>query len=137
MRLYVENSKLIPTINLLQRLSLKGTQSRHRTKLVKELAAHTEEVSKQEYDLIKEHAVKDSEGNPKMTNDDKSFEIENMDAFVKDSSELHKEKFIIEGSNFQEPLQTIRDVLINSEEEWNGQEADIYDYLCDQLENAK
>ncbi|SER00402.1 hypothetical protein SAMN05216232_3933 [Virgibacillus subterraneus] len=134
MKLTVENVKLIPTINLLSELSLKGKESRHRSKIINELKGRAQEVTEQEAELIKEHSYLDDEGNPKKTDDGKGYNIKDMDAFVKDTNELYSEVFVLEGGNFTDPLKTIKQVLLNSDKEWKGQEAEIYDYLCEQLE---
>jgi hypothetical protein len=134
MKVEIENRYLGQAISLLFDLSLRGKQSRHRTKFVKLLNDRLKEVEEQRIQLAKEHAKKDENGEP-ITNDGK-FDIEDMDAFMKDLEELYDEKMVIEGGDAQGMLKTVKDVLLNCDKEFSGQEAMIYDYLCDIFEEG-
>ncbi|PKR79180.1 hypothetical protein CEY16_05385 [Halalkalibacillus sediminis] len=134
MQLKLPNRMVTQAINLLSNLSLKGRSSRHRSKVIKALNEQVKEIVEQEHVLIKEHCYQDDKGNPKRTSDGKGYHVKDVEIFSKDMNELHQEEYILEGENMTEPLKTIGHVLLNSEEEWKGQEAEAYDYLCEQFE---
>jgi len=130
----IENGRLGQAIDLLFNLSLKGKQSRHRTKFIKLLAQRLKEVEEQRIELAKEHAEKNEKGEPKVSDD--QFEIKDKQAFAKDIKELYEEELIIEGGNHQDTLNTVKEILLNCEEEFSGQQADVFDYLCEQFEKG-
>ncbi|KYC94358.1 hypothetical protein B4102_3579 [Heyndrickxia sporothermodurans] len=138
MQVKIENQKLGQAINLLFNLSLKGKQSRHRSKFIKALNEKLNEFAEQEQELLKEHCHLDENGEPKKTEDGtiKVEDIKDIDAFTKDRTELYEEERVFEGGDAQVMLKTVKDVLLNCEREWSGQEAVIYDYLCEQFENG-
>lgn len=137
MKISIENQKLVASINLLYGLSLKGKQSRHRTKCIKLLNERLNELQEQENELLKEHCHLDEEGNPKTKENGTMWDVKDPDAFSKDRAELYEEKMVIEGGNNQEMLSTVKDVLFDCDKELSGQEAEIYDYLCDQFEEGE
>jgi hypothetical protein len=133
MQVKIENEKLGQAISLLFNMPLKGKQSRHRSKLIKLLDARLKEVGEQELDLIKEYTGVDEEGNPKR-NSDGNFAIDNPKEFKDQQDELFKEAYVIDGGDAHGMLKTVKDVLLNYDGELSGQEAEVYDYLCDAFE---
>lgn len=65
MKIKIENQKLAPAINLLYSLSLKGQQSRHRTKFIRLLHDKLTEFLKDEQDMRKEECDLNEKGEPK------------------------------------------------------------------------
>ncbi|UOQ85699.1 DUF1617 family protein [Gracilibacillus salinarum] len=137
MQVTIENGKLGQAVSLLFELSLKGKQSRHRTKFINKLSERLKEVDQQRVELAKEHAKKDEEGEPIMIEDGKRYDIEDENAFQKDLKELYEEQLVIDGGDNEEMLKTLRNVLLNCEEVFRGTDAVIYDYLCDQFEGGE
>ncbi|MDQ0254935.1 putative RNase H-like nuclease (RuvC/YqgF family) [Evansella vedderi] len=137
MQVKIENAKLGQAADLLFNLSLKGKQSRHRTKFIKVLNERLKEVEEQRVQLAKEHSRIDDKGEPQVV--DGKFDIMVMEDFQKDLKELYKEELVIEGGDAQGMLKTVKDILLKSleDKEWEGQEAVIYDYLCDQFEGGE
>ncbi|MDR4249035.1 hypothetical protein C6X95_18675 [Bacillus pumilus] len=83
--------------------------------------------------LLEEHSHKDEEGKAIMK--DGNYNVKDMIAFSNDLKELNKEKFVVDGGGNQEMITTIKAVLENLEnEEYEGQDSEIYDYLCDQFQ---
>lgn len=134
MKIAIENGKLGQAASLLFDLPLKGKQSRHRSKFVQLLAGRQEEVEKGRVQLAGEHAKKDKDGEP--VTKDGVFDIDDQEAFTKDLQELYEEEMIIEGGDVSGMLKTVKEVLENCDKELSGQEAVIYDYLCDQFEKG-
>lgn len=136
MQVKIENQKLVPSINLLYGLSLKGKQSRHRTKFIKLLNERVEELKEQENELLKEHCNLDEEGKPKIIKAEQGdqWDVKDIEAFTRDKKELYEEEMVLEGGDAQGMLSTVKKVLLDCDSEWTGYEADIYDYLCEQFE---
>lgn len=134
MKIAIENGKLGQAASLLFDLPLKGKQSRHRSKFVRLLADRQEEVEKGRVQLASEHAKKDKDGEP--VTKDGVFDIDDQEAFTKELQELYEEEMIIEGGDVSGMLKTVKEVLENCDKELSGQEAVIYDYLCDQFEKG-
>jgi len=134
MILKIENRRLGQAIDLLFNLSLKGKQSRHRTKLIKLLSERLKEVEDQRIELAKEHSNKDEKGEPKVIDD--KFDIKDLEAFKKDLEELYDEEIVIEGGDYHGMLKTVKEILLNCDVELSGPQADIYDYLCEQFEKG-
>lgn len=137
MEFKIENGKIAGAINLLSKLSLKGKQSRHRSKMIKDLNAQLQDVAEQEKVLLKDHCRLDEKGEPKKTEDGLHWDVKDIDAFAADRKDLYEEKFILEGGNAWGYLGTVKEVLLESELEWSGEEAAIYDYLCDEFEKEE
>jgi len=135
MKVEIENRYLGQAISLLFDLSLRGKQSRHRTKFVKLLNDRLKEVEEQRIELAKEHAKKDENGEPIIRED--RVEIEDKEGFAKELEELYAEKLVLEGGDLQETLKVVKDVLLNCDKEFSRQEAVIYDYLCEQFEKGE
>lgn len=132
----IKNSMLEQAQRLLFDLKLKGKASRHRTKLIRKLQEQREEVAEQERELLKEHAHLDEDERPKTKEAEggQIWDLKDPAAFVKDKRELYGEKLVLDSRNDQDMLQTVGEVLLHCEKEFSGQEAIVYDYLCDQFE---
>jgi hypothetical protein len=137
MKFHIENGKIVGAINLLSKLSLKGKQSRHRSKMIKDLNTQLQEVAEQEKVLLKDHCRLDEKGEPKKTEDGRHWDVKDIDAFAADRKELYEEEFILEGGNAWGYLTTVKEILLECELEWSGEEADLYDYLCDEFEKEE
>lgn len=136
MKVEIKNALLQESINLLFDLSLRGKQSRHRTRFIKRLTERLKEVEEERMKLAEEYARKDDEGKPIMKKGGKEYDIpdENMPSLIKDVEELYDEVLVIEGGDNKETLETVRKILEETDKEFSGREAVIYDYLCEQFE---
>ncbi|WNF31631.1 DUF1617 family protein [Aeribacillus composti] len=133
MILKIEKAKLAPIINLFYDLSLRGKQSRHRSKFIKLLSERLEEYQEDLKELLKEHCNLDEKGEP-IVKEDNTFDVKDIDAFIKDRKELDEEEIVIEGGDYQDMLKTVKEILMNCDREFSGQEAMIYDYICERFE---
>ena len=125
----IENGKLEQAIGLLFNLPAKGIKSVRKTKFVKLLNERLKEVDEQRQELAKEHSNLDENGKAKTVGD--KFDIKDMDAFQKDVKELFGEEMVFEGADVQKMLKTVKQILEESEKEWEGQESMTYAYLCE------
>lgn len=131
----IKNFYLKQSIDLFFNLPLKGKQSRHRTKFIKLLREQLKEVEEQRKQLNEEFAKKDEEGNPIIK--DGYYVIGDMDEFRKEYNELMNEELVIDGGNHQEMLITIKAILLNCDEYFSGEQAEVYNYLCEQFEKGE
>ena len=131
MQVKIENIKISPVIKILYDIPLKGKQSRHRTKFIKLLDGRLKEVGEEESEILKEHCHLDDDGNPKKTDKGTQWDVKNIEYFANDRNELYREEFVIDGGNNQEILNTVKDILGNLARDFSGQDATIYNELCD------
>lgn len=132
----IENRYLKPSIDLLFNLSLRGKQSRHRTRFIKLLNERLVQVEEERKQLAEEFAEKDEDGKPIVEDDRYKIVGENRGQFQKEFEGLMSEDFVIEGENFQETLEVVRDILLNCDEYFSGEQAFVYDYICEQFEKG-
>lgn len=135
MKIKIQNKYLLPSINLLYDLSLKGKESRHRTRFIKLLQEQLKEVEEERKQLAEEFSRKDKNGKPII--EDNKYVLENEKEFYKEFNELMDEEFIIEGANYEETLKTVKTILLECEVAFSGQDAMVYDYLCEQFEKGE
>ncbi|MGE6379967.1 DUF1617 family protein [Peribacillus muralis] len=136
MKVQIQYSYIAGSIEFLYNLSLKGKQSRHRTRFIKALQEKLQEVSEEEIALLKEYAGEDEEGNPKK-NKQGNFDIKDVQGFKKQQEELFAEQYVCDGGDVSGMLKTVKDILLNYDEEVSGQVAEVYDYLCEQFEKGE
>ena len=132
----IENRYLQQAISLLFDLPLRGKQSRHRTKFIKLLQNRLKEVEEERVQLAKEYAEKDENGNPIVENNRYKIAEKYKEEFFKEFEALMSEELVIEGENFKETLEVVRDILLNCDEYFSGEQAFVYDYLCEQFEKG-
>lgn len=133
MKIEIENGKLALAINFMYGLKLARKQSRFRRHFIHQMTDRLKQVDEDRQALLEEHSHKDGEGKAIMN--DGNYNVKDMIAFSNDLKELNKEKFVVDGGDNQEMINTIKVVLENLEnEEYEGQDSEIYDYLCDQFQ---
>ncbi|MGN7309923.1 DUF1617 family protein [Alkalicoccobacillus gibsonii] len=130
----IENQKVAPVINFLKGLPLKGKQSRHRTRFIKLLNNRLEGLIEEEKTILEDHSHKDEDDNVKFKEGGKYYDIKDPEALKKDKQEFYKELYVIDRADYEEVLQTVQRVLDGCEVELSGEEADIFDYLCEQFD---
>lgn len=133
MKVEIENGKLAVAINFMYGLKLARKQSRMRRRFISIMSDRLKLVEEDRKELLKEHAHKDEKGEA-IVKDDGNYDIKDMIAFSNDLKELYAERLVIEGGDNREMISTIKEVLKKFEDvEYEGQESEIYDYLCDQF----
>lgn len=133
MKVEIENGKLAAAGNFLYGLKSVRKQSRMRRRLIALLDEKNKTYLEDKKALQEEHAEKDEKDKPIII--DNVYDIKDMKAFSKDLSELNEEVFVIDGGDNREMIRTVKEFLKKfEEEEYEGQESEIYDYLCDQFD---
>ena len=132
MKIEIENGKLAAASNFLYGVKLVRKQSRHRRHLIELIGKRLERLEEDRKELLESHSHTDDYGKPRIH--DGKYDVKDMVAFSNDQKELYKEALVIEGGDNREMIRTIKQVLKKLEdEEYEAQESDIYDYLCDQF----
>lgn len=130
----INNNMLNETINFLFGMSLKGKQSRMRTRFIKIVNDRIESVLEEEGELFKEYCHLDEQGEPKKKDENTLDVIEGKEKeLAKERVDLYNEEYIIDGANNQTMLKTIRTVLDECEVEFSGRDAVFYEYLCEKF----
>lgn len=131
MKVEIKNIYLKPAIDFLFNLELERKQSRHRTKFIKQMNERLKEVGEERMEIIKDNATLDEEGNP--IEKDGEYNILDKQKFDKEIKELFEESLVIEGGDNQKMLETVSKILKEYKGKLKGQQAAVYDYLCDQF----
>ncbi|MFD1335747.1 hypothetical protein ACFQ4N_09325 [Oceanobacillus iheyensis] len=134
MKVEIENGKLRASINFMYDLKLARKQSRMRRRFIDQMQERFLLVEEDRKELLKEHSKKDIDGEA-IINEEGNFQIEDMDSLGKDLEELYDEKLIIEGGDNREMIRSVKEILRKFEdEEYEGEDSEVYDYLCDTFE---
>lgn len=135
MKLEIENIKIADSINILNKLKLKGLKSIHRTRLANALAEKLKRVAEEEKKLKEEYSRKDENGEAIIK--DGAYDIENLEEFQKVMEEFYKEKIVIEGGDSPVFLKSVKQSMEESEIEWDGSEAYAFAYLYDAFKGGE
>jgi len=141
MRIKLENHHLIPLIPFLQGMKLKGEKSRARSKFLALATEAYASLHESELALLKEYAVLDGNGNPAENADagnpgGSTFRLkeESVKEYYAEREKLFKEVAEIEGGTYTAHLALMRQILADYDEDLEGENAALYDALCDAFE---
>ena len=138
MKINLENLYLVPSINFLQSIKLKGAQSRSRSKLVKLLTKSLTTLQEDERKLVEEYGRIDENGEP-VKDEQGNIDIQPAKEaeWLKEHSELLNEIAEIEGGTYVNHINDCKQILTDYDGELSGQEAEAYDALLDAFENSE
>lgn len=131
MKITLKNNELIPAIDFLQNMPIKGKDSRHRTKLVKQLQIAFDGLVDAEKVLMGEFNLLDE--NNELLPEEKR-DKESVKEFQKEQKVLYEEEVVIEGGVFAKNFDEMPRILNEYEGELSGEQAEIYDKLLDEME---
>lgn len=134
MKITLKNSELATTINFLKGIPVKGEDSRHRTKLKKQLELAFGELIEAEKELMSEYELLDE--NKELLAPEKQ-NVESVAKFKAQQNILMEEEVVIESGAYVKNFNEMPRILKAYEGELSGDEADIYDKLLDQMENQE
>jgi hypothetical protein len=137
MRIKLQNRYLVPLIPFLQGMKLRGEQSRARSKFLALAMEAYADLHESELELLKEYAVPDADGNPKMA-EDGGFTLKEDTAreYLAERDKLFSEVAEIEGGTYTAHLALMRQILADYDEDLDGENAALYDALCDAFDDA-
>jgi len=141
----LSNYLVLPLFNFLGEMNLVGKESRTRTRFIKMILDRAKEIEQERLDLLKKHAAKDADGKTIYFDKDKqettdesiaqNIKIGNSEGFAKEYNELLGEKFIIDVmDSSKETLNGIKEILLNTDSSFKGNDAAIYDEICTAFE---
>ncbi|MBX0320211.1 DUF1617 family protein [Shouchella clausii] len=138
MQVKIKYAYLNATADLFYQMPARGKRSRHLVRVIKVIDERLKLIDEQKMELIKEHSHLNEDGEPKVikTEDGEHFDIKDLEAFKKDIDELMNESLVIDGGDYEETLLTVKDILLNTDREFQGKEAVLYNYLCEQFEQC-
>lgn len=125
MKLEIEYIQLTNSINILDKLKLKGLPSIHRTRLSRQLGEILDRVGAEQLELQKEYFEVDENGEP-ILEDEKCKDKEGYEKAMKD---FVREKAIIDSGDSQVALKSVKASLETSEELWDSREAYAFESL--------
>lgn len=131
MKITLKNNELISAIDFLQNMPIKGKDSRHRTKLVKQLQDAFDGLVEAEKQLMSEFNLLDE--NKELLPVEKQ-DKEVVKEFQKEQKVLYDEEVVIEGGVFAKNFDEMPRILNEYEGELSGTQAEIYDRLLDEME---
>ena len=137
MKIKLENRYIVPLVPFLQNMKLRGQKSRARSKFLALAMGVYGALHESELELLKEYAVLDGDGDPK-ANADGSYSLREDTAkeYLTEREKLFSEVAEIEGGTYAEHLALMRQILADYNEEMAGENAALYDKLCDAFEAA-
>lgn len=126
--------------DFLYELSLKGKESRMRSRFIAIMEEQLALISKEREILLQDYAKKDEDGEPVRDKDEEGREfviLEDTFSFNLEVSKLMNEDFIIEVKNEKvEMVKVVQDIVLNVDKEFSGVEAERYDRFCEVLESV-
>jgi len=138
MKIILANEILAPSVNFLQGITLKGKDSRARTKLVNLLTNQVRELQESEQALIDEYAKTDENGKQeKVENGNVKIDPNRTKEYLAEHSKLMLEQVEIEGGTYVNHIDDCEKILNDYDGELEGQNAQAYDALLDAFEAAK
>lgn len=139
MKIILQNKFIAPSINFLQSMTLKGGDSRARSKLVKLLTKTLEDIQESEKQLLEEYGQKDTDGNLIKGDNDNSYMLnpETAKEYGNQYKVLLDEKAEIQGGTYVNHIDKIADILNNYDGDLSGPDAEVYDELLDAFEAAE
>lgn len=131
------NYELILAIQFLQEMELKPSDSRHRTKLVKELVSLNEELVKEQMELIEIYGERNESDNSLMYNESNGsyiIKVDKKQEYNQENKKLLLEEVVITGGPYIHNIKQMESILANYTGELSGEQANIYDKILDEFE---
>lgn len=137
----IKNYEIAEFGEFLLELKLKGRQSRMRTRLVRLLQERLDLINEERNDLLMDYATKDEDGNIVKETDDDGEEYISLENGTEYNSEIQKlmlEEFILEETGeVKVIIDEVREIVLNTDMEFSGEEALAYDRWCDILDDSE
>jgi hypothetical protein len=138
----VMNFEVKEFIRFLIELKLAGKESRMRTRFCKLLADRMKQIEDEREELINQFAEHDADGEVVVENDPGTnkqvYKLKDHAGFNREYTVLMREEYVIdETEERQEMLKTIKDIVLNVDMEFQGEEAFVYDRWCEIVEEIE
>lgn len=136
MKINLQNSYLVPSINFLQGIKLKGKESRSRSKLVKLLTKALKDLQEDENTLLDQYGERDDDGEF-VKEENGNIKVTKKAEWQKEHRELLETIAEIEGGTYVNHIDDCKKILDDYDGELDGVNAETYDALLDSFEAAK
>lgn len=133
MKINLQNSYLVPSINFLQSIKLKGKESRSRSKLVKLLTKSLKALQEDENTLLDQYGERDGEGEF-VKEENGNIKVIKKVEWQKEHRELLETIAEIEGGTYVNHIDDCKKILDDYDGELDGASAEAYDALLDAFE---
>lgn len=139
--LKIKNKHLMSLCQFIAALPLGGQESRERTRFIEVVSPRITEMEAERVSLLKKYAEKDDKDQPIMVEDTKtgrtSYDLgdEGMASFTKEYEDYANEEFVLDilDGNISK-VKTIKNLVLNTDEKFNGATAAEYDAWCQAFE---
>lgn len=138
----IKNAEIEGFLNFLMEIELKGKDSRLRTRFCKFLIDRQNLITEEHAELLKEYAKFDDDGNPISVYSERLqreiYDIPNQREFQKEYTALMMEDFLLENNEERrEIFLKVKDLVLNSEQVFKGEDALVYDRWCEIVETIE
>ncbi len=136
----IRNHEIKGFVDFLMELELKGKESRLRTRFVKLLIERQNLIEEEHQQLIIQYSNLDENGFPKIIERDgqKMYDVVDIISFNREYNILLNEEFVIdESEERKEMLLLIKDIILDCDKTFKGEEAIRYDRYCQIVEDIK
>lgn len=143
--LKIKNNNLVSLTRWLNGIALPGKESRVRTRFVELASEHIADIDEKRIELLKQHAKKDDKGEPILIEDmvkdeasgedipsgTKRYDLEDQDKFKKEFDAVMEEEFVLDVTDgHKDKCKVVRDIILNTNEEFSGPVAKEYETWC-------
>jgi hypothetical protein len=137
MKIKLQNRYIIPLVPFLQGMKLKGEDSRARSKFLNLAMEAYAALHESELELACEYAITGEDGQP-IVDEGGGFTLKpDVGAgYLSEREKLFSEVAEIEGGTYTAHLEAMRHILAEYDEVLDGENAQLYDALCDAFEEA-
>lgn len=133
MKINLQNSYLVPSINFLQSIKLKGKESRSRSKLVKLLTKSLKTLQEDENALLDQYGERNKDGEF-VKEENGNIKVIKKVEWQKEHRELLETIAEIEGGTYVNHIDDCKKILDDYDGELDGANAEAYDALLDAFE---
>lgn len=137
----MHNVEIEPFIKFIMELDLPGRESRMRTRFYRVALGKIKEIEEERLILVNKHGNLDNDGNVKKIKNDNGvliWDIKNIQGFNDDHRDLLFEEWVLDNTEERkEMFLTLKNIVLNVDRTFKGQEALEYDRWCEIVETIK
>ena len=134
MELKIKNKHLKDVADFLyNKIALNGKKSIDRMRVVQNLNDRNDKYAEEEMEILKQYAELNEEGEPKPF-EGNTFKVNDVKEFQKQQKILQEEEYILNDANLNSALTTLKDAVLNYDDELDGRDAFAHYYLYEQFD---
>lgn len=136
----MHNIEIQPFVDFLMGLKLPGKESRMRTRLCKVAMEKLSEIEEEKMIIVKKNGNLDESGEVKQIKNENEiliWDVRDREGFDNDYRELMLEEWILDNTEERKDMfVTVKDIVLNVDMAFKGQEALKYDRWCEIVEDS-